>query len=334
MSSRVLLVTGPEDFLVEREVVAALAQARQADPDLVRHDIELGRPDAVADLNEATAPTLFGGAPALVVTGLESAADSLPPGAADTLLSAVNSSDYALLVMVHAGGSGGAAILKALRAAKVPEVACPKLKKAKDWDDFIVSEVRRHGRTITPDAVAALRTAIGDDLRATAAAVSQLVADVAKDPMTAEALADYVGGVADVKGYAVSDAVWDGRSTDVLVAVRWAFANDPNAGVGLLSAVASGLRQLVRLAGVPRSASDNEAAQAIGLPMPMAWKIRSLRAQLNNWRPSALANAASQLAELDVALKGGTDGVGLDPVQKRVALEKTLLTIARSKAAR
>ena len=332
--SSLLLVTGPEEFLAEREVTAALAAARKTEPDLVRHDINLAASDSVAALNEAFAPTLFGGAPGVVVTGLEAAADSLPAGAADTLMTCIDSGDAAVIVMVHAGGSGGAAVLKTLRARKVPEVTCPKFKKAKDWEDFIVREVRNHGRNITPDAVSALRTALGDDLRGTAAAISQLVADVSNDPMTADDLADYVGGVADVKGYAVSDAVWDGRPTDVLVAVRWAFANDPNAGVGLLSAVAGGLRQLIRLAGVPRSASDNDAASAIGLPLPMAWKIRSLRAQLNQWRPETLASATVSLANLDVALKGGTDGIGLDPAQKRVALEKTLLTIARSKGAR
>ena len=331
MSSRAVLVTGPEEFLAEREVLAAVAAARKADPDLVRHDVSLTSSDAVPALNEALAPTLFGGAPALVVTGLEAAADALATGAADTLLAAVDSSEAAVIVMVHGGGPGGTALLKALRSRKVVEVACPKLKRAKDWDDFIVNEVRNHGRSITPDAVAALRLALGDDLRATAAAISQLVADVSNDPMTADDLADYVSGVADVKGYAISDAVWDGRSVEVLVAVRWAFANDPNSGVGLLAAVASGLRQLVRLAGVPRSASDNDAAAAIGLPQPMAWKIRSLRQQLNTWRPDTLAAATRQLADLDVALKGGTDGIGLDPVQKRVALEKTLLSIAQSK---
>lgn len=329
-----LLLTGPEEFLVEREISAALAKARKADPDIVRHDINLASSDSLAALGDAFAPTLFGGSPAVVVTGLEAAADSLPAGAADMLLACIDSGDASLIVLVHAGGSGGAALLKALRAKKVPEVACPKFKKSKDWDDFIVNEVRNHGRSITPDAVSALRTAIGDDLRGTAAAISQLVADVSNDPMTAEDLADYVGGVADVKGYAVSDAVWEGRTTDVLVAVRWAFANDPNAGVGLLTAVASGLRQLIRLAGVPRSASDNDAAAAIGLPLPMAWKIRSLRSQLNAWRPESLAAATVALADLDVSLKGGTDGIGLDPAQKRVALEKALLTISRSRSSR
>jgi DNA polymerase-3 subunit delta len=329
-----LLVTGAEEFLAEREVNAAVAAARKVEADVVRHDINLASSESTAALNEALAPTLFGGSPVVVVTGLEAAADSLPAGAADTLLAAVDSGEAALVVMVHGGGPGGAALLKAVRGRKVPEVACPKLKKAKEWDDFVVREVKNHGRSITPDGVFALRTALGDDLRGTAAAVSQLVADVSNDPMTADDLADYVGGVADVKGYAISDAVWDGRPTDVLVAVRWAFANDPNAGVGLLAAVAGGLRQLIRLAGVPRGVSDNDAAAAIGLPMPMAWKIRSLRQQLGTWRPDTLAAATTQLAALDVALKGGTDGIGLDPVQKRVALEKTLLTIARSKGAR
>ena len=43
-----------------------------------------------------------------------------------------------------------------------------------------------HGRRATPDAVEALRVAIGDDLRALPAAVSQLASDVESDPLTAD----------------------------------------------------------------------------------------------------------------------------------------------------
>ena len=73
--------------------------------------------------------------------------------------------------------------------------------------------------------------------------------------------------------------------------------------------------------------SDADVAREIGA---QPWKLRTLREQLGRWKPAALADAAVLLATLDAQVKGGA-GFGLDPVQKQVALETTLLRIARSR---
>ena len=44
-----------------------------------------------------------------------------------------------------------------------------------------------------------------------------------------------------------------------------------------------------------------------------------------------LARAAVVLAAVDAAVKGGSDGEGLDPVQKQLAIERAVVGIASSR---
>ena len=152
---------------------------------------------------------------------------------------------------------------------------CEKAK-GRAVDDFVARELHTARRKATPEAVEALRVAIGDDLRSLSAACAQLVSDVEDDPLTAESVALYYDGVADVPGYLVSDAVLGGRAVEVLRRSRWALANDPGAGPALSAAVASGLRGLARVASIPRGTSEAEVAREAGVP---PFKVRSLREQ-------------------------------------------------------
>ena len=315
------LVIGPEQFLAERAVAGVVSAARKADPDTERHDLDLAGDGALGQFLEAVSPTLFGGGIVLVATAIESA----EPAVLDAVLRAVDErEDGVRLVLLHPGGVRGKAALERLRAAGVAEVAADKLK-GRAIDDFVAAEFRRHRRATTSGAVAALRASVGDDLRALASAASQLSSDVDGDPIGEAEVADYYDGVAGASGFAVSDAVWNADPIGALVALRWALSADPGFGPAVVATVAAALRSLLRLAGAPAGMSDSELAREVGIP---PWKLSSVRSQLRRWTPRELADAARLLANVDVAMKGGQEGVGLDPVQKRAALERALLTIA------
>jgi DNA polymerase-3 subunit delta len=209
----------------------------------------------------------------------------------------------------------------------VDEVITVEKPKGRGVDDFIASEFASHRRKVTGAAIAALRAAIGDDARALASAVSQLAADVESNPIDVVDVEQYHEGVAGASAFTISDAVWDGRAVPALIALRWALDSDPGFGPAVVASAAGALRSLVRLAGAPPGMSDADLAREIGA---QPWKLRSLRDQLRRWKPGTLADAAVLLATLDAQMKGG-DGVGLDPVQKQVVLETTLLRIARSR---
>ena len=81
-----------------------------------------------------------------------------------------------VLVVVHAGGAKGKALLTALLAAGAEKVECPKLTKHSERRDFVRRELRAPGRSVDDEAIGVLLEAVGTDLRELAAACSQLLA--------------------------------------------------------------------------------------------------------------------------------------------------------------
>jgi DNA polymerase-3 subunit delta len=321
-SERAVLALGAEDFLAERVVEAVIAHARAGDPSVERRDVDLASETGLGALVEACSPNLFGDAAVIVARNADSADDAMVAA----LLGAAAEGDVRIVV-VHPGGQKGRKVGDALAKGGFVVAACEKAK-GRSVDDFVTREFRRMRRSATPDAIGALRVAVGDDLRSLAAACSQLVSDVVDDPVTPESVALYYDGVADVPGYLVSDAVLGGRAVEVLRRTRWALANDPSAGPALSAAVASGLRGLARVASIPRGTPEAEVAREAGVP---PFKVRSLREQSARWHPASLAEALVALALADAAVKGRSvqgrsmSEDGLDRDQGTYLLERALL---------
>jgi DNA polymerase-3 subunit delta len=320
----VTLVIGSEDLLVERAVADLLAAVRAVDPTAERRDVDAAAADAAVRLNEAASPSLFGEAAVVVVDSLDAAEDLV----GDELVAAAGGGDGVWFVALHPGGVKGKRLLDRLRAAGVPEVSAAPLKRGRATQEWLVAELRRHRRRATSDALDVLYQAVGQDLRALAAACSQLASDVAADPIGVDDVRAYFGGIAEVTGFQISDAVLDRSPIEALRALRWAAASDERrVGPATVAAVAVGLRSLVRFSATARGASEFEAAKEAGVPV---WKVRLLREQLRRWHPEQLARAVGVLAEADAAAKGGLrEGEQLDAAQKQLALERALLLIAR-----
>lgn len=328
-AQRAVVAVGAEDFLAERVVAAVLAHARAAEPGLERRDVDLASETGMGDLVEACSPNLFGDAAVIVARGAESADERMVAA----LIEAAAEGEVRLVVL-HPGGVKGRKVVDQLVAGGFVAAPCEKAK-GRAVDDFIARELYAAKRKATPDAVEALRVAIGDDLRSLAAACAQLVSDLEDDPITAESVALYYDGVADVPGYLVSDAVLGGRAVEVLRRTRQALANDPGAGPALSAAVASGIRGLARVASAPRGASEAEVAREAGVP---PFKVRPLREQAGRWHPAALAAALVEVARADAAVKGRSvqgrsmSEEGLDRDQGSYALERALLHAVRNRS--
>lgn len=297
--------------------------ARSADPTAERHELTAGAEGAAGDFALACGPTLFGDGAIVVLDAIEDAAEDLQSLVLRTL---AESPDHVALVLLHGGGIKARGFIDKVKKA-VDEVLTVEKPKGRAVDDFIAGEFSAHKRKVTGAAITVLRSAVGDDARALASAVSQLAADVESNPIDAVDVQQYHEGVTGASAFAISDAVWEGRAVPALIALRWALDSDPGFGPAVVSSAAGALRSLVRLAGAPPGMSEADLAREIGA---QPWKLRTLRDQLRRWKPGALADAAVMLATLDAQMKGG-DGVGLDPVQKQVVLETTLLRIARSR---
>ncbi|MDX3283984.1 hypothetical protein PV435_48225, partial [Streptomyces scabiei] len=170
----VTLAVGQEELLLDRAVQVVVAAARASDADTDVRDLSSDQlqPGTLAEL---TSPSLFAERKVVVVRNAQDlSADTVK----DVKAYLGAPAEEITLVLLHAGGAKGKALLDAARKAGAREVACPKMTKPGDRLAFVRGEFRTLGRSATPEACQALVDAIGSDLRELAAAASQLVADV------------------------------------------------------------------------------------------------------------------------------------------------------------
>ena len=315
----VTLVTGPEEFLNQRTVSAALAAVRAADP-----ESEVSETSAstltMAALGDLAAPSLFSSIRCVVVRGLE----DLPDESYDGLLDyAAAPAEEVGLLLVHSGGQKGSGLLNKLRKlGPVTEVKSASLKPS-EVTRFLAAEVRGHGGRIDEEAAALLVQAVGQDLRALAGAAHQLTSDFPDAPITEAVVKRYFGGRAEVKSFAVADAALYGRTAVALEELRWAL-DSGTAAVLVTSAFASGLRGLAKLRSAPRGLREADLAREAGVP---PWKVRVLREQARGWDDLGLAHAINAVAQADADVKGAASDAAY-------ALERMVLTVATARGGR
>lgn len=307
------LVVGDEELLVARAVAKVVAAARErAGDDVPVHDVEAGEL-AVSDLAELTSPSLFGDARVVVVRAVQDASKELAAALSEL---AAAGDDEVDMVVVHAGGAKGKAVLDALKGSGARVVEAPRVKTAKDREQFVADEVRAAGGSITRDAAVDLVASIGTELRELATACAQLVTDVGARIGPAE-VAAYYRGRAESTGFAVADRAVEGDVAAALETLRWAFATgmDP---VLVSAALASNLRTIAMVGAAGRGSPDSLAGP-LGMP---AWKIRRAQGWLKRWKPDALSQAVSAVALADADIKGeGADAA--------YAAEHAVITVAR-----
>jgi DNA polymerase III subunit delta len=311
---RLCLVLGDEEFLAARAVAEVTARARAADPEADVRELPAGEL-VPGELAELLSPSLFGGQRVLVVRDGQDAKKDLVAALLDY---ARDPDPEVCLVVTHAGGAKGKAFADGLRAAGATEVAVGKLTKHRERVEFVRTEIRRLGGRCAEDAAEALLAAVGNDLRELAAACAQLMADTG-GRVSAETVARYYRGRAEVSGFTVADAAMVGDVPGALEALRWALqvGVDP---VPIADALADGVRTVARVAAAGRG-SPYQLASALGMP---AWKIERAQRQSRGWTAEGLVEAMHAAAECNAAVKGGSDDRGY-------ALERAVfaLTAAR-----
>jgi DNA polymerase III subunit delta len=223
------------------------------------------------------------------------------------------------LVLHHAGGVKGKALLAAAREVGAQQVSCARLTRAEERLDFLRGEVRRAGGTISPDAAGLMLDAVGSDLRELATAAAQLVGD-SGGQIDARSVAAYHRGRAEVSGFAVADRAVIGDSAGALQTLRWALSiGVPH--VVIADALADGVRTVARVTAAGRG-NPYELAQQLAMP---PWKVRRAMSQSRGWSEPGLRRALGVVADLNADVKGAA----VDP---GYALERAigLLTTARA----
>lgn len=314
----ITLIVGDEELLVDRAVASVVAAAREAEPEVDVHDLvpsQIGP----STLVEVTSPSLFGDRRVVVLRSSQDLTKDLAITVVDYLKSPA---DDVNLVLTHAGGAKGKAVLEAATKAKAQRVDCKGPKKGPERVAFVKGEFTTAKRQITPDAAEALVDAVGTDLREIAAACTQLIADT-EGRVDAAAVARYHSGKAEASGFTVADRAVEGRLPEALEQLRWSLAVG-TAPVLINSALAGAVRGIAVAAQPPRGMSEAELAKRAKVP---PWKMRSLRQQARGWSPAGVTRAMAVVAETDALIKGA----GRDP---EYALERAIIEIARARGTR
>lgn len=314
----VIVIVGEEELLVERAAAAVLsaghpAAGSEAGPDV--HDVRAADL-AAGELAQLTAPSLFGGDCVVIIRAAQDASAAV---AAEIGQLAASMPDEVTLVVTHAGGARGKALLTALGKAGARRIDCPAVRRFSERMDFLRAELARAGRKADDSGLRALIDAVGTDLRDLAAACDQLVSDTT-GVINAHVVARYWRGRAEASGFSVADRALEGNLAEALAQLRWALAIG-TAPVLITSALARGIRNLGQV-GTARGKSADALAAELGMP---AWKVDKVRQQLRGWSSGGLTRAHSAVAQADAEVKGEGASAGY-------ALERAVRVIVASRS--
>jgi len=321
-ASPLTVIVGEEELLVERAITATLP-ASQAAADAAAAPLEgadvhdVSGPDLTAgELALLTAPSLLSGECVLIV---RSAQDANAAVTAELGELAAAIPDHVRLIVTHAGGAKGKALLTIMLKAGARRIDCPAVRRFGERMDFLRGELAKGGKRADDGGLRALIDAVGTDLRDLAAACDQLTSDTT-GVITAQVVATYWRGKAEATGFSVADRALEGNLAAALAQLRWAMAIG-TAPVLITSALARGIRTIGQV-GTSRGKSTDALAAELGIP---AWKIDKIRQQLRGWSSAGLARAHSAVAQADADVKGEGASAGY-------ALERAVRVIVESRS--
>ncbi|MBK5306579.1 MAG: DNA polymerase III subunit delta [Frankiaceae bacterium] len=314
--SPLTLIVGDEELLVARAVSDVIRAARADDPDVDVRELE-GSDVAPGDLGEVLSPSLFAERRVLVIHAAE---DLGKDTAAEVLAYIAEPLDEVTLLVVHAGGAKGKALLSSLQSAAGRTLSAARITRPGERRDFLRAELRADGRVVEEEAVGALLEAVGNDLRELASSASQLLSDT-HGPITVAAVNRYHRGRAEANGFAVAERAVEGDLAGALELVRW-WSMVKLEHVLVTSALANTLRSMAMVASAGRNPAGVLAGQ-LGMP---AWKVEKTQRQVRGWRPEGLERAFQAVAAADADVKGGA-------VDQDYAVERMLLAVVQARGA-
>lgn len=298
------LIVGDDEFLAERarrSIQKAVAEETGEQPEL-----KILRAAEVTEweLIEATSPSLFGETRVIVIADTERVGSAL----IKLIVDAAKDPAPGMTMVINFATSR-----KNLKNRKKPPELMAKLQKlarvhevfslydneVKPW---ATREFAAHGIRPTPDVVDALLSGVGSDLRALAAAISQLVADTGGN-VTRQTVQRYYASVAEVENWDIADAAVAGRAGEAIATCRRALQLGAEP-VGIAAALANKVGVIARL--YTARGDKFSLAKQSGLHPYVAEKTAPIA---RRWSGDNISKAVIIVSDLDGQVKSlGRDG--------------------------
>jgi DNA polymerase-3 subunit delta len=261
------------------------------------------------ETSDLATPSLFGEERALLVTDCR----RLPEHGLREIGSyaAAPSPDATLVLIAEVGerGKAPAGLAKLMKErGEVREVTVDR----KSLGKWVADRAKKKHMQIRSDAVAALIEALGEQPAVLDQALEQLAAAFPATPITKAEVASQFRGLGEQRMWDLCDRAFgrdlDGsmRSLASLMDVR------EDLSLPILGALASRIRDLLRVKALPDSAAPTEIARAAGLRFD--WQGRKYRDQARAFSMRQLVQIHGEIVEADRVLKSGGAGDVVLPV--------------------
>jgi DNA polymerase-3 subunit delta len=313
-SSPVSLLWGEDEFLLREAALELLGDLQP-----VEVDGGLWQGGETADL---ATPSLFGERRALLVSNAKALPDEGVRELARYLEAPDPGAPLVLVAVVGDRAKAPAALVKLVKGAgTVTEV---KIQR-KELPGWLLKRATAKGLGLAPDGAAALVDTLGEDPGALERALEQLATAFSGERITREIVARQFRGLGEQHVWDLCDRAFSRDLPGAMRSLR-TLLEAGEAGLMLLGAITSRLRDLIRVASLPERLAPADAARQAGLRFD--WQVRRYRQQAKRFSAEDLAGLHERIAWADRALKSGaTDDVVLPMLVAAIAGEPAALPV-------
>jgi DNA polymerase-3 subunit delta len=288
-SASVFLLWGEDPFLLREAAAEVLGDVQPVEVDAAEWQ--------GGETSDLATPSLFGEPRALLVTGVRSLPET---GLTELRTYLANPAPDAPLVLLAAVGERAKAPA-ALAKLVDPVGQIREIKVArKDLAGWVARRASVREVELAPDAAAALVASIGEDPAALDQALVQLSTAFPGERVTADVVARQFRGLGDQHTWDLCDRAFRRDLPAAMRSLR-TLTETRAEPIMILGAIASRLRDLLRVRALPERMSPSETARTAGLRFE--WKARAYRDQARRFTLDELVAIHEQVVEADRLLK-------------------------------
>jgi DNA polymerase III subunit delta len=310
----VTLLWGEDEFLLREAALELLGDLQPVEVD--------GGQWQGGETGDLATPSLFGERRALLVSN----ARALPDDGVRELARYLEAPDPgAPLVFVAVVGDRAKAPAALVKLVKgVGTVTEVKIQR-KELPAWILKRAKTRELDLAPDGAAALVDTLGEETGALARALDQLATAFAGERISREIVSRQFRGLGEQHVWDLCDKAFSRDLPGAMRSLR-TLLEAGEAGLMLLGAITSRLRDLIRVKALPERLAPTEAAKQAGLRFD--WQVRRYREQAKRFSPEGLAGLHERIAWADRALKSGAaDDVVLPMLVAAIAGEPAALPV-------